>query len=133
SPRLLHGRYAGSVGSVIDITDEREEREAVERSRRHLEMALRAGRIGTFEWDIPTGQVQCSPELEMLYGLEPGEFEKTYRAWLLRLLPEDATRFEESLWACFVRRAEEFSHEFRVLLPCGECRWFEGKWRCTFS
>ncbi len=133
SPRLLNGRHAGSVGSVIDITDEREERESLDRGRRHLEMALRAGRIGTFEWDIPTGQVQCSPELELLYGLEPGEFEKTYRAWLLRLVPEDAAELESRLRVCFVRRLQEFSHEFRVVLPSGERRWFEGKWRCTFT
>ncbi len=133
SPRMLHGAYVGSVGSVIDITDEREERESLERGRRHLEMALRAGRIGTFEWDIPSGQVQCSPELEVLYGLEPGEFRKTYRAWLLRLEGEDAAELEARLRACFLRRAEEFSHEFRVVLPSGERRWFEGKWRCTYS
>jgi PAS domain S-box-containing protein len=133
SPRFLHGTYNGCVGSVIDITDEREERESLERGRRHLEMALRAGRIGTFEWDIPSGQVRCSPELEVLYGLEPGELKKTYRAWLLRLAPEDALELDARLQACFLRRAEEFSQEFRVVLPSGERRWFEGKWRCTYS
>ena len=133
TPRFLQGRFAGCVGSVIDITDEREEREELERSRRHLEMALHAGRIGTFEWDIPTGQVMCSPELEALYGLAPGAFEKTYRAWLQRIVPEDAAGLEAMLRACFEQRTEEVGYEFRILMPDGTRRWFEGKWRCAFG
>ncbi len=133
TPRFLQGRFAGCVGSVIDITDEREEREELERSRRHLEMALHAGRIGTFEWDIPTGQVMCSPELEALYGIAPGTFEKTYRAWLQRIVPEDAAGLEAMLRACFEQRTEEVGYEFRILMPNGTRRWFEGKWRCVFG
>ncbi len=133
TPRFLQGRFAGCVGSVIDITDEREEREVLARSRRHLEMALQAGRIGTFEWDIPTGQVMCSPELEVLYGLEPGAFERTYRAWMQRIAPEDAGGFDAVVRSCFERGTEEARHEFRILLPDGTRRWFEGKWRCTFT
>jgi PAS domain S-box-containing protein len=133
TPRFMQGRFAGCVGSVIDITDEREEREVLARSRRHLEMALQAGRIGTFEWDIPTGQVMCSPELEALYGLEPGELEKTYRAWMQRIVPEDAAGFEAMIRDCFERGTEEVGYEFRILMPDGTRRWFEGKWRCTFT
>ena len=133
TPRFLQGRFAGCVGSVIDITDEREEREGLARSRRHLEMALQAGRIGTFEWDIPTGQVLCSPELETLYGLEPGAFERTYRAWVQRLAPEDAKGFEAVIRQCFERGTEEAAHEFRIVMPDGTRRWFEGKWRCTYT
>lgn len=133
TPRFIQGRFAGCVGSVIDVTDEREEREELERSRRHLEMALRAGRIGTFEWDVPTGQVMCSPELEELYGLAPGAFEKTYRAWLQRIVPEDAAGLEAMLRACFEQRTEEVGYEFRILMPDGSRRWFEGKWRCEFA
>lgn len=132
-PRFIQGRFAGCVGSLIDITDEREEREVLARSRRHLEMALHAGRIGTFEWDIPSGQVLCSPELEALYGLETGAFEKSYRAWLQRIVPEDAAGFEAMLRACFEQRTEEVGYEFRILMPDGTRRWFEGKWRCAFS
>lgn len=133
TPRFLNGTFAGCVGSVIDVTDEREEREELERSRRHLEMALRAGRIGTFEWDIPAGQVTCSPELEELYGLAPGAFEKTYRAWLQRIVPEDAAGLEAMLRACFEQHTEEVGYEFRILMPDGSRRWFEGKWHCAFA
>lgn len=133
TPRFIQGSFAGCVGSVIDVTDEREEREELERSRRHLEMALRAGRIGTFEWDVPTGQVVCSPELEELYGLAPGAFQKTYRAWLQRIVPEDAAGLEAMLRACFEQRTEEVGYEFRILMPDGSRRWFEGKWRCEFA
>jgi PAS domain S-box-containing protein len=75
----------------------------------------------------------CSPELEALYGIAPGAFEKTYRAWLQRIVPEDAAGLEAMLRACFEQRTEEVGYEFRILMPNGTRRWFEGKWRCAFA
>ncbi len=133
APRFLDGKFAGFVGSVIDVTEKREEVEALERSRNQMQLALLAGRIGTFDWDIPTGHINWSPELERLYGLEPGSFSGNYRAWAQRVEPEDVAVVERMLAQCFEHRLEQIDYEFRAILPDGRRRWLEGKARFSYS
>jgi PAS domain S-box-containing protein len=127
APRFRDGRFLGFVGSVLDITDEREQFEAVARSRSQLQMALEAGRTGTFDWDMPTGTVTWSPELEKLYGLTEGAFGKTYRSWVAHVVPEDVAEVESVFRRCFEERREEATYQFRAVLPDGSRRWMEGK------
>lgn len=127
APRFIEGRFLGFVGSVLDITDEREQFEEITRNRSQLQLALEAGRTGTFDWDMPAGRVHWSPELEKLYGLTEGAFERTFRAWTDRVVPEDVARVETLLQECFAARREDARYEFRVVLPDGNHRWMEGK------
>jgi hypothetical protein len=45
--------------------------------------------VGTFEWDIQTDVVFSSEEIEAIYGLSPGSFGGTYKAWAEFVHPED--------------------------------------------
>ena len=66
-------------------------------SERLLRLSQRAGRIGSFEWDIVTGDVYWSPDLERMYGLEAGMFEGTFAGWRKRCEPEDAERVSSEI------------------------------------
>jgi PAS domain S-box-containing protein len=133
APRFLHGQFAGFVGSLLDITEKREELEAVEQSRSQMQLALQAGRSGTFEWDMPTGRVTWSPELEQLYGLPPGAFGRSYRAWAAHVVPEDVAAVEAILRRCFEQRSEHADYEFRAILPDGTQRWLVAKARFLYA
>jgi GAF domain-containing protein len=61
-------------------------------SERRLRLAQRAARLGAFEWEIPTGRMHWSPELELLYGLDAGTFEGRFEDWLRRIVEEDELR-----------------------------------------
>ncbi len=77
------------------------ERLAESEERRRL--ALHAARAGTFEMDVQTGVNSWTPELEVLYGLEPGEFGRTLPSWEQLVHPDDrvaaAALFDEALGA----------------------------------
>jgi two-component system, cell cycle sensor histidine kinase and response regulator CckA len=54
-----------------------------------LKPAMEAAGAGSFDWDIRTGHLRWSEEMQALYGYLPGEFDGTFAAWAGCLLPED--------------------------------------------
>jgi PAS domain S-box-containing protein len=96
-------------------------------SERFLRLSQRAGRIGSFEWDVVTGNVYWSPDLERMYGLEPGMFEGNFAGWRKRCEPEDAERISSEILQILGRRQELYDYEFRAILPDGTRRWLRGQ------
>src|ERR1051325_10386297 len=89
---IENGRFIRVWGTQRDITDRKQAEQSLERSRELLELAQEVASIGTFEWQIQSGRVEWTRELEALYGLEPGSAGKTFERWASTLHPEDRQR-----------------------------------------
>jgi len=86
-----------------------------------IRIAQQAARWGAFEYDYNTGRNHWSPQIEALYGLEPGSFEGTYEGWTRRVHPEDRARTEKAM--AHAAKTGEFSEHFRVVWKDGSVRW----------
>lgn len=104
----------------------RREIEWCQRIQERLELAQKAGKIGTFEWSIPSNEITWTAELEALYGLVPGSFNGRYDDWIQTLHPDDRRNTEQELWQA-VRVGQGLDTEFRIILPNGEIRWIAVK------
>lgn len=104
----------------------RREIEWCQRIQERLELAQKAGKIGTFEWSIPSNDITWTAELEALYGLAPGSFNGRYDDWIQTLHPDDRRNTEQELWQA-VRVGQGLDTEFRIILPNGEIRWIAVK------
>lgn len=91
-----------------------------------LTLAQQAGKIGTFEWNIPLNRVAWSTELEALYGRETGCFDDGEQDWLEAVHPEDRSRVRQERHQA-VQAGQGLNTEFRILLPTGETRWIATK------
>ena len=100
----------------------RREIEWRQRIQERLELAQKAGKIGTFEWSIPSNEITWTAELEALYGLAPGSFNGRYDDWIQTIHPDDRSNTEQELWQA-VRVGHGLDTEFRIILPNGEIRW----------
>ena len=89
--RLAGTKEFQSLSDALDTMSEkvRSREESLRESEQRFRLAQQAARIGTFEVNIQTGEVVWTPELEAIYGLQPGEFEKTQRAWEQLVHPDD--------------------------------------------
>jgi PAS domain S-box-containing protein len=119
--------FARSLANLLGASFARREVEA-ELRRRELEarLAIVAGRMGSWRWDIASGAVTWSDEMEAVYGIEPGSFDGTFTAFLDQVHPDDRDRVMAELEAATASGAD-FSMEHRVLFPGGEVRWFQGR------
>lgn len=74
--------------------------ELLERERRYrqqLTEAQQIARLGSWEWDLPTGNITRSDELYNIYGMTPRDLPATYPAMIERASAGDRTRIEEAL------------------------------------
>ena len=62
-----------------------------------LRLALEAGRMGTWEWDVRTGAVHWSPNLEAIHGLPTGTFQGSYDEFLAGIHPDDRPAVEQAI------------------------------------
>ncbi len=92
-----------------------------------LRLALDAGKMGAWEWNLQTGQVLWSTALEAIHGLAPGTFGGTIDDYGRDVHPEDRELVRNSIQ----RSLESGEHhvEYRIIWPAGSVHWVEGRGR----
>jgi PAS domain S-box-containing protein len=115
------------------------ERDAAERRRaddflrlevgeERLRLALTAGHMGVWDWNIPTGEVKWSENLESIHGLAPGTFDGTLTFFRNLVHPDDQARVEAAITSA-VEGGPDYDVEFRNLWPDGSVHWMAAKGR----
>jgi PAS domain S-box-containing protein len=101
-----------------------------EYERQHLRwrLAMDAGRVGTFDWDLRTGELVWDDPLMAVFGYTPEDFDGTIAAFNRRLHPDDLPRVSEALRAC-IDGCGDFEAEYRVERPDGDTRWVQARGR----
>jgi PAS domain S-box-containing protein len=110
------------VAFYIDLTEIARVEAELKNNQERLQIAQQAGKIGTFEWNIQTNEVACTPELEALYGLLIGGLDSSYQNWLAMVHPDDRTFTQQQVQAA-AASGEELNIEFRICRPDNSVGW----------
>lgn len=94
-----------------------------------LMMALEAGRLGTFWYDLATRRGGWSDAVAGMFGLPATVLGGSARDWFDLIVPEDRGAAEEALGAAAARPDGSYGGEFRIRRPDGEIRWIEFRGR----
>lgn len=105
-----------------EIAERRRAEAAHKRSEERYALAQRAASIGSWEWDIRTGQLYWSEQIEPMFGFTPGSFGGTYAAFLESVHPEDRQRVMAAVDAS-VEQGANYGIEHRIVWPDGTVRW----------
>jgi PAS domain S-box-containing protein len=116
------------TGYIRDITQRKRVQEELVRGRERLRLALEAGRLGTWHWDLGSSRVTWDDTLEAIYGFPPGGFPGTYESYAERIHPEDREWVAETVRQS-VETGSGHQFEHRVIWPDGTERWVEGRGR----
>ena len=91
-----------------------------------LRMAMNAAKIGTFDWNMLTGQVHWSANLENYMGLPSGSFEGTIEAFGRQVHPDDRETVQQAIQHS-VKTGADYNVEFRMIRMDGTIRWVQAK------
>ncbi|MDT3776315.1 PAS domain S-box protein [Nitrospira sp. MA-1] len=91
-------------------------------SERRLNLALKAGNMGIWDWHIPTNHLIWSEEVSRIFGLGSGKFDGTNEAYMNCVHLEDRLLLGESIRRTLENDAP-YEVEHRVVWPTGEVRW----------
>ncbi|MEG5063943.1 PAS domain S-box protein [Microcoleus sp. B3-A4] len=109
------------VAFFIDLTDISRVEAELKKNQERLQIAQQAGKIGTFEWNVQTGELACTPEFEALYGLPAGGID-SYESWAQMVHPDDRAVIQKQVKAARAS-GEELNIEFRICRPDKSVGW----------
>jgi len=90
--------------------------------RSHLEAAMSAAPLGTWEWIVSTGEVHWSRNVWTMFGLEPDSRPLCFELFRDALHPDDRERVLHALKLA-LERDEPYEIEARIVRPDGSERW----------
>ncbi|MBD3609343.1 MAG: PAS domain-containing protein, partial [Gammaproteobacteria bacterium] len=110
------------MASFIDITDQKETQAALKRSEETYAKAEAIAHIGSWDWDILTGDLRWTDEIYRIFGQRPQAFGATYEAFLDTIHPDDRDNVTNAVNATVSEPDTPYSIEHRVIRPDGEIR-----------
>nr|WP_205708413.1 SpoIIE family protein phosphatase [Kineococcus siccus] len=128
----LLGDLAAAAVSELELSALNVDYEA---ARLRWQLSITAGGIGSFDWDLVTGELVWDERLIELFGYSDGDadgatgaeaFDRSIEAFNARLHPEDLPRVGQVIAEC-IAACGDFEAEYRVVRPDGSTRWVQAR------
>ncbi|MEH2051603.1 PAS domain S-box protein [Nostoc sp.] len=140
TPRFTsEGEFLGYIGSCVDISDVYDEfclrkqvEQALRQNEERLSLALEAARMGNWDWNITTGEIHWSANLEKLFGMVPGTFDGQYETFMTMIHPDDRESVVLAINRAVYER-EDYNIEFRFIKLDGTLHWALGRGRVFYD
>jgi PAS domain S-box-containing protein len=120
-----HGNTVAIVGSSEDVGELRLADQQARDLSNHFRLALEAGGLGTWRWDLASGHTVWDERLESLFGLAAGEFDGSFEAFVELLHPDDREGVLRTISEA-VQAKSVYRVEHRVVWPDGSIHWIAG-------
>ena len=120
------GSFAGYAGVCVDVHEQKLAEENLARANERLSLALEAGRVGGWDWEIKTGRNFFFGRTCELLGIRAEEYSGSIQEFWERVHPEDREWLRNAEHQA-IRNHREFLEEFRVLWPDGTVHWLRAQ------
>lgn len=108
------------------------------REREHIDLVLReneaslaaaqrVANVGSWVWDIQSGDLSWSDEIYRIFGLEPQQFPATYAAFLEYIHPDDVDIVTSAVGNAIGDERIDYDVTHRVVRPSGDIRFVHEK------
>ncbi|MGO4808958.1 diguanylate cyclase [Cupriavidus sp. 2MCAB6] len=122
---LVHDEVSGKplhfISQVEDIDERKTAQEKLEALSRRTQLAVEAGGVGIWEWDIASGAIEWDARMHALHCVDPARGTPDIKRWIAMVHPEDVEQARSEMRDA-VRGVRSFDTEYRILLPDGEVR-----------
>ncbi|HWE35455.1 MAG TPA: PAS domain S-box protein [Isosphaeraceae bacterium] len=125
---LLDAGTSRCIVFLIDITERRRAEDALRHREEQLRLALDVARMGTWDWNLLTDEVEWSEDLDDIFRLPRGAFGGTFPEFFRMVHPDDRATLRAAIDGALAGD-DEFEIEFRVVAPDGATPWVNGRGR----
>lgn len=119
--RNANGEAIRVVGTHSDISKLKQAEQSIKINETRLSLAVKAGGIGIWDWDIVSDKLTWDDQMFDLYGVNKKDFTNAYEAWVNGLYEADKQRSNDEIKMA-IKGEKDFNTEFRVQKPEGTIR-----------
>ncbi len=123
--RSAHGEPQYAISMVEDVTEKHKAERALRDSTNQLRQALDAARMVTWEWDITSGEMEWSDNVNRVFDLPLGRLPMNRHELEAIMVPQDRARISQEIERVLHTPDTKFVSIFQVSAEEGEARWFE--------
>jgi PAS domain S-box-containing protein len=116
-------RIIALVGIHTDITARKLVEDALKDREQRLELALKGGGLGTWDWNVTTDEVKFDRRWTEMKGYRIDEIESHLSSWKKLVHPDDISGALEKLNAHLEGKTPYYEATFRMKHKSGEWRW----------
>ena len=120
-------RFTALLATGLEALDEHG---ALESDRQRWELAVSAGGVGSFDWDLVTDRLDWDDRLMELFGYDDDSFVPHIDSFTARLHPEDVAP-TDAIIAEAIAVSGRYRAEYRVVWPDGTVRWVAARGQVT--
>lgn len=121
------GRFLGMGTITRDISDIKKALQEIEHLKERFELSLQGANLGSWDWNIQTGEVFWNDRWAQMRGFKLDEIKHTIDTWANSIHPDDIGRVEKILKDCLEGRRENYDAEFRTLTKSGKWIWIHDR------
>ena len=110
------------VGSWSNINDKKQVEIALQRNEERFRRSQIFANIGTWDWNIQSGELYWSERIGPLFGYPEGKLETTYENFINAVHPDDRQDVMDAVNNC-VENNTDYNIEHRIVWPDGQVRW----------
>ncbi|MBU0996343.1 MAG: PAS domain S-box protein [Proteobacteria bacterium] len=113
----------GVCAISTDITERKQAEKELVRKKEQLEIAVKSGNIGLWDWEFSTHQVWFSKEWKHQIGYAENEISDQFDEWQSRVHPDDIEHTLEIIKKYINNQLPDYQVEFRFRHKDGSYRW----------
>jgi PAS domain S-box-containing protein len=117
-----------SIGTVLDTTERRRTEEALRENEARLRLAMEAGRLGSWWYDVAGGGGGFSRASARMLGLGDTRREASYEEWRTLIHPDDLSEAEAIFASALSGGTAGYETEYRVVHQIGRASCRERVW-----
>ncbi|MBD0335305.1 MAG: PAS domain-containing protein, partial [Cyanobacteria bacterium Co-bin13] len=120
------GHIIGLIGVSTDISDRKQVENALRQSEERLRLALDAGHMGAWEWNLETNVQRWDVNQYKLLGMDKDKTELKADTFFRFIHPDDLPP-AQALTEQVLAQGGSFSTEFRIIRPDGSISWLSSQ------
>jgi PAS domain S-box-containing protein len=121
--RDASGKPYQIAGSSTDITRCKQAEAALQVSQERYALAVSAGKVGVWDWNLETDELYLDPRLKAILGYADCELQNHLDDWGSRIHPDDCQAVMAAANTHLEGVTSQFEIEYRMLHKDGSIRW----------
>lgn len=114
-PELLEDGSILWHGAIMDVTESKRVEETLRENEQRLQLMVEGARLGTWDWDIRTNEIQYNDRWAAMLGYTLEEVQNSKTHWNSRVHPEDLITNLKEVQAHLDGKTDFYESVFRVM------------------